>query len=271
MLLYNNHFLPLQDLKLSVTNRAFQYNDGFFETMIVVNGKLRFWADHKMRMKEAAAALQLAIPAYFWEGELEEKLLQLAKQRNAIKYGRIKLKVWRAGDGLYTPQSNEIEWLATVDITQPIPEAGVSVGICQGVRTCFSPLSHFKGPHAPLYVLAGIEKQTKGFDDMLLLDAHGHVAELISSNIFWWIDGVFYTPSLQTGCVNGILRRNILRWCGKQGIAVSETLAKPEELAKSEVVFAANVTGIRGIDRLEEHVLPSDNEWLQALKAGLQV
>ncbi|MDO6391425.1 aminotransferase class IV [Pontibacter sp. BT731] len=271
MLLYNNHFLPLQDLKLSVTNRAFQYNDGFFETMIVVNGKFRFWADHQSRMNEAAAALHLAIPAYFWEGELEEKLLQLAKQRNAIKYGRIKLKVWRAGDGLYTPQTNEIEWLATVDIAQPIPEAGVSVGICLGVRTCFSPLSHFKGPQAPLYVLAGIEKQATGFDDMLVLDTQGHVSELISSNIFWVTEGALCTPALETGCVNGIMRRGLTRWCLQQGIAVREVLAKPEELNQADCVFGANVTGIRGIERLVDQQLQINNAWLQGIKAGLQV
>lgn len=271
MLLYNNHFLPIQDLKLSITNRAFQYNDGFFETFLVVNGQLRFWRDHQARMQEASQVLHFAIPAYFWDGELEENLLRLTRQRKAITYGRIKLKVWRAGEGLYTPHSNEIEWLATVETAHPIPETGIRVGICQTVRTCFSPLSHFKGPQAPLYVLAGTEKQTNALDDMLLLSAEGYVSELTSSNIFWLLNDVLYTPALATGCVNGILRRNIMRWCRQQGIAVQEALAKPEELTQAECVFAANVTGIRSIVRLETKALQTQTDWLQRLKTGLKV
>ncbi|SIT80137.1 aminotransferase class IV [Pontibacter indicus] len=271
MLLYNNVFLPIQDLKLSWTNRAFQYNDGFFETILVVEGRLRFWSEHQARITEAAEALQLAIPGYFQDGELEENLLQLAKQRQVLQYGRIKLKVWRAGGGLYIPQSNEIEWLATAEVAPPIPDSGIRIGICQSVRTLFSPLSHFKGPQAPLYVLAGIEKQKSGLDDMLLVDVHGNVSELISSNIFWLKDGVLYTPALETGCVNGILRRNILRWCQQQGIAALEVLAKPEEIVQANCVFAANVTGIRGIEMLADHQLHIKNDWLQAIKAGLQV
>ncbi|GGF99132.1 aminotransferase class IV [Pontibacter amylolyticus] len=271
MLLYNNHFLPLQDLKLPITNRAFQYSDGFFETIMVVDGQIRFWRDHQDRIREAAAALQLAIPTYFWDGELEENLLQLVKQRKAIEYGRIKLKVWRAGEGLYTPLSNDIEWLANAEVAHPIPDSGIQIGICQSVRTLFSPLSHFKGPQAPLYVLAGMEKKASGFDDMLLLDAKGNVAELISSNIFWLKDGALYTPALETGCVNGILRRNILRWCLQQGIAVRQVLAIPEELVQADCVFGTNITGIRGIEKLEDSCLRINHDWLQGMKAGLQV
>ena len=271
MLLYNDHFYPEQNLKLPVTNRAFQYNDGFFETIMVVDGKLRFWEDHLKRIRGAAENLQLAIPDYFWDGRLEKSLLELAGIEQAAVYGRIKLKVWRSGEGLYTPQTKEIDWLATAIPATPIPEAQVQVGICQTVRTYFSPLSHFKGPHAPLYVLAGIEKQNKELDDMLLLDAEGHVAELISSNIFWIKDGKLFTPSLETGCVNGILRRNMLRWSQQQGIATQEVLAETQQLFEADHVFAANVTGIRGIASLSDQTLNYDAEWLLHLKSALSL
>jgi branched-subunit amino acid aminotransferase/4-amino-4-deoxychorismate lyase len=271
LLLYNNTFLPQQDLRLPITNRAFQYNDGYFETIMVADGKLRFWSEHQDRMREAASALGLAIPAYFWDGELKEKLLQLAKQRNALTMGRLKLKVWRAGAGLYSPQTNEIEWLATAEPMQPIPDAGINVGICQTVKTCFSPLSHFKGPHSPLYVLAGIEKQASGFDDLLLLDTDGNVAELISSNIFWVEENVLVTPALKTGCVNGILRRNIIRWCQQRGIAVHEKIAKQEELLQANSVFAANVTGIKRLICLNGHVLPQKAGFADQLIIALQL
>lgn len=269
MLLYNNHFLPEHELKLPLSNRAFQYNDGFFETIMIVDGRLRFWQDHQERTQEAASALQLAIPDYFWSGELEEKLLQLAVKQSANGSGRLKLKVWRTGAGLYTPQTNTIEWLAAVEPARSIPETGIKAGVSQTVRTVFSPLSHFKGPHAPLYVLAGIEKQASAFDDMLLLDAQGHVSELISSNIFWFKDDFLVTPALKTGCVNGIMRRNIIRWCQQQGIAVQETMSKQAALLQSDCVFAANVTGIKPLISLDSHSLPENHPMLHRLKKDL--
>ncbi|WP_299699544.1 aminotransferase class IV [uncultured Pontibacter sp.] len=258
-------------MKLPISNRAFQYNDGFFETIMVVDGRLCFWADHKDRMREAASALQLTIPEYFWDGELEDNLLQLVKQRNAVKLGRLKLKVWRAGAGLYTPQTNEIEWLATAEPTHPLPDAGIEIGVCHSVTTCLSPFSNFKGPQAPLYVLAGIERQTKGFDDLLLLNTDGHVAELISSNIFWMKGDVLVTSDLKTGCVNGILRRNIIRWCQQHNIVVQEVLAKPEELLEADSVFGANVTGIKRIASLKRTVLTHDGNLENRLKAALHL
>ncbi|MBD1396161.1 aminotransferase class IV [Pontibacter sp. JH31] len=269
MLLYNNQFLPAQDLRIPLHNRAFQYNDSFFETIMVVDGRLRFWNEHKTRMREAALAMKISLPDYFWDEELEDNLLRLAKQRNATRRGRIKLKVWRAGEGLYTPQTRDAEWLATAEVHHPAPDAGVRIGICETVRISYSPFSHFKGPHAPFYVLASMEKQAKGFDDMLLLNVEGYMSELSSSNLFWLREGVLYTPHLETGCVNGILRRKILNWCHEQEFAVQQVQAKPDELLFASVVFGSNVTGIRSVLSLGNSALHVDHQFLNQLKARL--
>lgn len=248
MLLFNNLFLSEQDVQIPITNRAFQYNDGFFETVMVVGGELRFWRDHQERMQEAAVALKLELPEAFVSGELEEQLIRLAHRENVFDYGRLKLKVWRSGAGLYTPQTNDVDWLATIRQASAPPEAPIHVGVCQSIRTHHSPLSHFKGPNAPIYVLAGIEKGNQ--DDLLLLSSHGHVSELISSNIFWFRKGTVFTPPLETGCVNGIARRNIMRFCKEKGIASQEVLESLDDVQASDAFFAANVTGIRLIGNL---------------------
>ena len=269
MLLYNNHFLPEQDLKLSITSRAFQYNDGFFETIMVLKGRLRFWQDHVERMREAAAALRLELPSIFFSVEFEEQLLELARQCHTLAFGRIKLKVWRAGAGLYTPQTNEIEWLATAQAATSLPEDPIRVGVCQGITTLFSPLSHFKGPNAPLYVLAGVEKQERGIDDLVLLNRQQIVAELISSNLFWIRDNVLYTPALDTGCVNGILRRNILRYCQTAGIKVREAYFPVDKVQQADAAFSVNVTGLRPISFIEGIAMPTNHPFISQLQDTL--
>lgn len=268
-LLYNNQLLREQELKLPITDRAFQYNDGFFETAILADGELRFWQQHQQRMQEAAQALQLDVPAYFWEKPFEVQLLKLAQKQDALKCGRLKLKVWRTGAGLYTPQTNAVNWMATVLPVAPAIDQPLHLGISHLVHTALTPLSHFKGPNAPLYVLAALEKQQH--DDMLLLSSDGHVAELISSNIFWLQAGQLYTPALETGCVNGIIRRNIIKWCGQNKLQVHEVKAQPEVLDRATLVFAANVTGIRGIASIKEKALPQQEEFLERLRQDLHL
>ena len=250
--IYNGELMPEDELRLPLTNRAFQYNDGFFETAVIENGRIRFWQDHVRRMQQAAAALKLLLPQEVEVfSELKNSLLRLAAQNGAIPSGRLKLKVWRSGGGLYTPDTHRASWLATVHPFTPTALQQYHVGVCQTVYTNYSPFSHFKGPNSLIYVMAGIERQQRGFNDMLLLNRQHVVSELVSSNLFWLRDEVLYTPALDTGCVNGIARRNILRWCASEGIRVREVYFEVDRLSASDAVFAANVTGIRSIKSIE--------------------
>lgn len=269
MLLFNNKWIPDEELRLPLSNRAFQYNDGFFETIIVRDGNISFWEAHQQRMQEAAEALKLQLPPLLVTAEFRDKLLDLAAQQKAIQYGRLKLKVWRAGGGIYTPQSNEADWLATGQAAAPQSSEALQVGVCQDVYTFHSPFSHFKGPNALVYVQAGLEKMARTKDDMLLLDRSGAVAEFISSNLFWIKENTFFTPSLHTGCINGVLRRSILSWCQQRHVQVQEVLANPTQLFQAEAVFAANVTGLQKVQQVEEHIIPTEHPLLEQLKKNL--
>ncbi|WP_299822306.1 aminotransferase class IV [uncultured Pontibacter sp.] len=271
MLLYNGDFILEKELSLPLSNRAFQYNDGFFETVVVVNGKLRFWGDHVARLHDAAKSMKLQLPSSFSEAAFEDKLLQLAEQNGAGKYGRLKLKIWRSGAGLYTPETSTVEWLATVAPTVPTSGKSISIGICQSIKTISSPLSHFKGPNAAIYVMAGVEKQQTNYNDMLLLNAQGMVAELISSNIFWLMDGKLFTPALDTGCVNGIVRRNIVRWCHSNSIKLQEAYFTPQRLLQAEAVFAANVTGIKSINSINGEAVSINERFIEQLRLDLDM
>ncbi|MCC9135419.1 aminotransferase class IV [Pontibacter silvestris] len=269
ILLYNGQLVHEEELLFPLSNRAFQYNDGFFETVIIQNGILRFWQDHKERIQEAAKALKLQLPQQILAPAFEDELLKLAGLNAATAYGRLKLKVWRSGAGLYTPVSNAVEWLVTVQPATPPDIKSIAVSVCQNVRTIHSPLSHFKGPNALLYVLAGLEKKEQQQDDMLLLSRQLYVSELVSSNIFWVKNDRFYTPALDTGCVNGIMRRNILRFCASEKIKIDQVNYQVEQLYEADAVFSANVTGIKTISHLQSKEIYNKNKLLDHLTSVL--
>ncbi|MEJ8756573.1 aminotransferase class IV [Pontibacter sp. H259] len=266
MLLYNGEFIPESELQLPLTNRAFQFNDGFFETVIVANGKLRFWQDQVERIQAASKVLKLVLPKTIVSGELEKQLLQLAKQNNAANYGRLKLKLWRSGGGLYTPETNQADWLATITPGTPAATTPLHIGTCETITTNYSPFSFFKGPNALLYVMAGLEKKDKGFDDMLLLNRQNQVSELTSSNIFWFKKEVLFTPAIDTGCVLGIVRQNILKWAKQAGIRTKEVYFDVASLLKADTVLSCNVTGIRSIASINGEAVSIDESFVQQLR-----
>lgn len=268
-ILVNGHQMLEEELPFSLYNRAFQYNDGFFETAIVQHGKVNFWPDHLERMQEAAQALKLNLPDSFTQDSFKEQLLALAEGNGASNYGRLKLKAWRAGAGLYTPEQHEAEWLATVQAAVAPATAPLQVGVCSSTQTIHSPLSFFKGPNALVYVMASIEKQEQGFGDMIILNQQGLVSELTASNIFWYINGEIYTPALNTGCVNGILRRNILRHMEEKGIKTHHTHCQVEDLYGADAVFSANVTGIRSIGQVQDKALTVASDFIDELRNSL--
>jgi branched-subunit amino acid aminotransferase/4-amino-4-deoxychorismate lyase len=269
MLLYNGDFLPESELCLPLTNRAFQFNDGFFETIIVADGKLRFWDDHLHRMKAVAKALKLELPQTIVSEEIKEKLLLLAEQNNAVNYGRLKIKLWRSGSGLFTPETNLADWLATIAPATLATSSPLHIGICETITTNYSAFSFFKGPNSLLYVMAGNEKKEKGFDEMLLLNRQNQVSELISSNIFWVKNDVLFTPSIDTGCVQGIVRQNILRWARQAGIITKEVYYDVPNLLKADSIFSCNVTGIRSIATINGMPVTIDESFVEQLRNEL--
>jgi branched-subunit amino acid aminotransferase/4-amino-4-deoxychorismate lyase len=114
----------------------------------------------------------------------------------------------------------------------------------------YSPFSFFKGPYALHYVQAGRAKQSAGWQEAILRDAQGHVSEALVSNIFWLKDQVLYTPALETGCIAGIMRLNVLRACQMLRLEVREGLFKEAELLSADLVFTSNVTGLRVIQAI---------------------
>lgn len=250
MLLLNGHLLPDDALTLPLPNRGLLYGDGFFETLIVEQGRLRLAADHLARMQRAAVALHLELPAALATAEGLGSALAALAAANNLASARLRLKLWREGGGLYTPLSSGAEWLATATAFQennaPIEQADFA----RDTYSVASPLSFCKGPQAWLYVRAAHEQQQRGLGEILLCDAAGHVAEAGAAAIFWLKAGVLYTPALATGCVAGVRRAALLRAAPALGLQVREGLFAPAELLAAEAAFTANVAGVRPLRRL---------------------
>lgn len=267
LVLLNGTLHPASSAPLALPNRGLQFNDGFFETLVLSSGRLRYAADHADRMQRAAAALCLQLPAALATPEaLTATLTALAAANNLSQQCRLRLQLWRAGGGLYATASAEADWLATAAPYELGPCAPARADFAQGIRTQYSPVSFCKGPYALHYVLAAQERVARGLDELLLLDAHGHVAEAGAAAVFWLKDEVLTTPALTSGCVAGVRRAHLLRVARQHGLRCEEGLFRAELLHAAETVFTANVAGIRPLAQLGRTVLRPEHPLLTALR-----
>jgi branched-subunit amino acid aminotransferase/4-amino-4-deoxychorismate lyase len=269
-LLYNSQLIKEQDFRLSYTNRGFQYNDGFFDTLIYTNNRIRFLQDHLDRMQRACHVLGLQAPTLLHQAENLSRAITnlIQKSETAAPVVRVKINVWRQAGGLFTPDLEEAEILISV-----APQTSFSPFIRQadfyaGLPNRFTPFSFFKGPNALHYVQAGLVKKKAGLDEIILLDEQGNISECLAANLFWIKNNQVFTPALETGCIAGIMRLNILRACQMLRLEVQEGFFKQSDLLAADFIFTSNVTGLRpilalsGLNFADQHPLLSALEKL---------
>lgn len=251
-LLHNGQLIEEASFQLALPNRGLFYNDGFFETLIWADGGVRLLSYHLERMQAAATALHLALPNELSTLEGLGGIFAQLITTQGLTTARLRLQIWRAGAGLYTPVTSSIDYLLTATDHEPAPTTGARADFSQQVCTHFSPFSFCKGPNALTYVLAAQERAARGLDEILLLDGAGHVAEVGAAAIFWLKNDCLYTPAIGTGCVAGVRRAHLLRVAQTYGLLTAEGLYSVEELLTADAVFTANVATVRPICQVGE-------------------
>ncbi|BDD04111.1 aminodeoxychorismate lyase [Aureibacter tunicatorum] len=241
--IYNNELLSSSQINIPITDRAFQYGDGVFETILYAkNSDLIKY--HFERLYNGSRALNFNLPSFFTPEHITNSIEALKNKNNIKGLSRIKIMVWRKEGGLYTPVSDQSNILISISegkfSTNPINK----VGICETVKNEYSSTSRFKTISALKYTLAGLEKKNKHFDDLIILDQHGHISECLASNIFWVKDNEFYTPDLSTGCIEGVQRRRIIELLKENNIRLNIGKFHLEELENAQLVFNCNVASI---------------------------
>ena len=253
--IYDRHIVDQENSGLPYSNRGFLYGDGLFETIIFRNGRVKYLQDHFERITGGCRTFSLALPDYFNIDYLDGEIRKLIEKNGLAEPVRIKLAVWRRSGGLYEPDRHDVHFLILVNrIDKMVPGNKSRVGFSTRVFNYQSLWSSFKTLSSLPYTLAGIEKKEKGFDDIILLDKDGNISEFLNSNIFWIRENVFYTPSLNTGCIRGVMRSCLIRKLKGMDIGVQEVEAGKDVLLKADHVFSANVGGLIPVTGIEGQV-----------------
>jgi branched-chain amino acid aminotransferase len=263
MINYNGE-IQSSDTTLSNANRGFLYGDGVFETLKIVNNKILFLEDHYFRLMASMRIVRMQIPNNFTLEYLEEQVLNLAKANNCENSARVRLTVFRNDGGFYLPQTRTVSFLIQVsplnETHYSFSDAIYEVDLYKDFYITKQLLSTIKTTNKMINITGSIFADENDLQNCLLLNNEKNVVEALNGNLFMLIGNQLITPSIEDGCLNGIMRKQVLQIAKKiEDIEVLEQPISPFDLQKADELFITNViTGIQPITKYRKKEYKSD-------------
>ena len=130
-----------------------------------------------------------------------------------------------------------------------------------------APIEAKAGCLYPNNARALLEARAKGFDNCLMIDAMGHIAELATANVFLAKDGVVRTPAANGAFLNGITRQRVIALLTGAGIAVQETTLSYEDFFNADEIFVAGNFGkVTPVGRIDDRIVAPGPMFARARK-----
>jgi len=249
MINFNGELQNPENIKLSIDNRAFKYGDAIFETIKVMNQKVVFWEDHYFRLMASMRMLRMKIPIEFTLEFLEQEILKTVATQNKANAYRVRLNVFRKDGGLYTPQTNKIDFTIEVNEITYKTKDSYSLDVYKDFYNYSGLLSTIKTNNRMLNTLASIFADENDLDNCILLNEKKGVVEVTNGNIFVVKGNVVKTPALTEGCIKGITRLKVLEILFRnKELSIEETSISPFEIQKADEVFITNaIIGVQPV------------------------
>lgn len=251
-----NGTIVSEDANILTHNRAFLYGDGVFETVKIINNKILFLEDHYFRLMSSMRVVRMEIPMNFTMEFLEEQILILVNKNGLTSSSRARITVYRNDGGYYLPQNNTISFLiyavALENTLYSIEKKEYEVDLYKDFYITKQLLSSIKTTNKIINITGSIFANENGLDNCLLLNDSKNIIEALQGNIFMLMGNKLITPPVSEGCLNGIMRKQILSLAKKiENLDVVEEVISPFDLQKADELFLTNV--IKGIQPITQY------------------
>jgi branched-chain amino acid aminotransferase len=246
--------VPWRDAKLHVLTHGLHYASGVFEGERAYAGHIFKLRAHTDRLIRSGRILEFEIP---WTAEQIDAACMAVLERNGLSEGYLRPVAWRGSEMLAVSAPKSRIHLAIAAWAWPnlfgdTRMKGVRLGMAQWRRPA-PDTAPTASKASGLYMIGTMSKhaaEAEGFDDAMMLDFKGDVAEATGANAFFIFDGEVHTP--EPSCfLDGITRRTVMDLARARQMKVVERKIRPEELPRATEVFlagtAAEVTPVRAI------------------------
>ncbi|HEV2489236.1 MAG TPA: aminotransferase class IV [Candidatus Acidoferrales bacterium] len=249
---HNDRLQPIEEVRLSPGQAGLLSGWGLFTTLHIFDGEPFAFERHWKRLEKDAARTHCPFPL---EVERVREHLHEVIRANHVKEGCARIYViynqvghWRSDEPM--PKVDLI--LYTTDL--PAYREPARLALREHGRHAASPLAGVKVTSWLNNVWNLYEAQQGGFDEVVLLNERGEVAECTAANLFCVRGGSVQTPPLTSGCLEGITRSVLLEIGPKAGVPCEEKTLQPEDLYSAEEVFISSTNrNLLGVGEIAGH------------------
>ncbi len=243
MINFNGNITDLSDQLTN--NRGFLYGDAVFETLVVFNNKILFWEDHYFRLMSSMRIIRLYIPDNYTPAFFNDNIIKIHNKISQTGNSRIRINIYRSAAGKYSPENNTPSFIISCESINynnyELNEGSYVVDLYKDYYLDCQLISSIKSNNKVINVVASIYASENGFDNCILLNKDKFVTEFINSNLFLIKDGKIFTPSLKSGCLNGVIRKNIIKILENNSFQVCEQDISTFDITQSDEIFGTNV------------------------------
>lgn len=253
---YNGDLIDWKDAKLHLLSHGLHYASSVFEGERAYSGKIFKLNEHTERLLDSANQLDLKVP--YTLSEIKDACY-LTLKKNNLNDAYVRPIIWRGAEtmGVSAPNSKihcaiaVWEWPSYFNPEDKLK--GIKLTLSKWKRPSPETIP-CKAKAAGLYMICTLSKQeaeSRGYDDALMLDWKGQVAEATGANIFFIVGNEIHTP-VPDCFLDGITRRTVIEIAKEQGLEIIERKIEMDELSDFEQCFitgtAAEVTPVSEID-----------------------
>ncbi|WP_338378351.1 aminotransferase class IV [uncultured Flavobacterium sp.] len=254
MINFNGNIQPTSAFLIE-NNRGFLFGDAIFETLKVVGNKVLFAEDHYFRLMASMRICRMEIPMNFTLEYFEEQILSLTNTMGFNHSVRVRMTIFRDSDGLYAPVSNDVAFL--IEAKELFSKEYIvsnnfyEVELYKDFYVSKHLLSTLKTNNKMINITGSIFAKENDYHNCILLNDDKNVVEALNGNIFMKMGNLIITPPTSDGCLNGIMRKQLIALINKMdGFECIEKSISPFDLQKSDELFITNVIlGIQPITK----------------------
>jgi branched-chain amino acid aminotransferase len=249
---FDGKMVPWREAKIHVLTHGLHYGSCVFEGERAYEGKIFKSREHAERLHKSAELLGFKVP--FSVDEIIKAKDEVMKKNNIVN-GYFRPVAWRGSEMMaVSAQKSKIHvaiacWDWPAMFNKEVAERGVKLQMSKWTRPAPN-MAPVASKAAGLYMICTMSKHTaeaEGFNDAVMLDYRGYIAEATGANLFFVYNGELHTPT--PDCfLDGITRRTVMDLARANGIKVVERHIKPEEMKNATEAFltgsAAEVTPI---------------------------
>ncbi|GIM55623.1 aminotransferase class IV [Capnocytophaga canimorsus] len=254
----------LVEASFATENRAFKFGDAVFDTSKYVYQKLLFWEEHYLRLMAGMRILRMEIPISFTMEFFEGEVFKLLEENRLEKASaRVRITVFRKSGGLYTPSTNEVDFIIEVqELKKPFFELNqepYEVELFKDFYINPDLLANVKHTNKAIHIIGSVFAQENDYQNCLLLNNSKNLACALNGNLFMVEGNTIKTPPLTDGCLNGITRQILLKILKKTTeFDLVETSISPFELQKADELFISNsIVGIQPVTKYRKKMYSS--------------